>query len=315
MKSTNRQYHIHTANSRPDLWEVLEDAQHPLRTSWPLFLGQDAPCKHYSSKLAKYYGLAEFQFAIVEQDATTDKETIVACARSIPFYWPELDHVGGRAGLETNPEILQSLPNGGYDTILTRGVQQYLARNGLSPSITIDLDEYDHDEARPRTEPPNALSAISITVHPDRRSLGLAEALIQAMKQIAKSKNLDILVVPLRPTRKSEYPFVKMDEYITWRQPGSDLDLPFDPWLRKHVRLGARVIKVAWNSMRVDGNMAEWEHWMDGSLKLGKLGVNSDHVYSEVSFPGGLVPLQFYPLRDRCVYVEPNVWIYHDLAF
>lgn len=37
--------------------------------------------------------------------------------------------------------------------------------------------------------------------------------------------------------------------------------LSFDPWLRKHTRLGAQVIKVARESMRVEGSMAEWEYW------------------------------------------------------
>ncbi|KAB8249280.1 hypothetical protein BDV35DRAFT_378392 [Aspergillus flavus] len=225
-----------SSDSRPDLWKSLEDPTHPLNAAWPLFLDQDIYLQHYCSQLSKIEAFACFQYAIVQID-DYDQEHIIACGRSLPFYWPELAKVGGKIGLAQHPKVLHTLP----------------------------------DEAR--TEPPNALSAISITVSPEYRSRGLAEALILAMKQAAIERNFDAMVVPQRPTRKSEFPTTDMIDYILWpattvatHSPGTtvrkpDSNLPFDPWLRKHARLGAKVIKVARRSMRVEGSVEEWQQW------------------------------------------------------
>ncbi|KAF4769043.1 hypothetical protein N7455_008869 [Penicillium solitum] len=306
-----QKYQLYTAKSRPDLWKQFEDDRHPLNAAWPLFLDQDACYQKYAKGLAEYEGLAEYQFAIVERNH--EDETMVACGRSIPFYFPELDDKKF-----TKEEALHCLPEGGYDAILTRGIEQYRRRLSLKTATATPIHKSNHyfDAACSQTNPPNALSAISITVRPDRRSLGLAEAMIQAMKQTAINKNLDILVVPLRPTRKSEFPSVDMADYITWPQLPATPDrvLPFDPWLRKHIRLGGRIIKVAPTSMRVEGRIADWQHWTrcDEWRTLPEK-FDSDLLYVEVQFPGGLVPLCVFVEEDRAVYIEPNVWLYHDL--
>ncbi|OJJ79230.1 uncharacterized protein ASPGLDRAFT_70243 [Aspergillus glaucus CBS 516.65] len=264
---------------------LKEGTNHPLNTAWPLFLDQDTCFQQYFAKLSKYNALSEFQFAIVKLDETGQRELgLIACARSVPFYWPELDQVGGRAGLKAQPEVLQSLPRGGYDAILTRATHQHLARKGLALSslpsspATIASDtesdsESDINNVQQHTQthtwtdhlpnPPNVFSAISITVHPSYRSrdLNLAETMIQTMKRTAQQKHLDALVVPLRPTRKPEIPF------------HLEAALSFDPWLRKHTLLGAQVIKVARESMRVEGSMAEWEYWTGtGANKFSRMG-------------------------------------------
>lgn len=306
-----QKYQLFTANSRPELWKQFEDDDHPLNAAWPLFLDQDTCYQKYAKGLAEYEGLAEYQFAIVERNH--DGETIVACGRSIPFYFPELDD-----NKFTKEEALQTLPEGGYDAILTRGIEQY--RRRLSPDLAVatPIHKSNHyfDAACSLSNKPNALSAISITVRPDRRSLGLAEAMIQAMKRTAMNKGLDILVVPLRPTRKSEFPSVDMADYITWPQlPATpDTVFPFDPWLRKHIRLGGQIIKVAPTSMRIEGSIANWQHWTrcDEWKALSK-NHDSELSYVEVEFPGGLVPLRVFVEEDRAVYIEPNVWLYHDL--
>ena len=324
MKTVGSQnYHTFSACSRPELWQVLEDETHPLNAAWPVFLDQDTCFQRYHRQLAKYDGLAEFQYAVVEEICGHEK--VIACGRSIPFYWPELDQVGGRAGLNSHPELWNTLPDTGYDAILSRGVNQYLRRQGIlslesakSPSGPQTVEYI--DGVCNLSDPPNALSAISITIHPDYRSLGIAESLIQTMKQAARRRNLQILVVPLRPTRKSDYPFVSMEEYITWSQRPrkEDIDLPFDPWLRKHVRLGGKIVKVAHKSMHVEGSIAAWQQWTQcdqwkshaSSIKLEN---HTNRLYIDFSFPGGLSPLRLYVQENRCVYTEPNVWLYHEV--
>ncbi|QMW44460.1 hypothetical protein G4B11_007880 [Aspergillus flavus] len=263
-------FFVHTAQSRPDLWKSLEDPTHPLNAAWPLFLDQDIYLQHYCSQLSKIEAFACFQYAIVQID-DYDQEHIIACGRSLPFYWPELAKVGGKIGLAQHPKVLHTLPDEGYDAILSRAFEQYYAREGIFQDT--DRPTSFNDPPAARTEPPNALSAISITVSPEYRSRGLAEALILAMKQAAIERNVDAMVVPQRPTRKSEFPTTDMIDYILWpattvatHSPGTtvrkpDSNLPFDPWLRKHARLGAKVIKVARRSMRVEGSVEEWQQW------------------------------------------------------
>ncbi|KAB8259061.1 hypothetical protein BDV32DRAFT_150773 [Aspergillus pseudonomiae] len=309
---------VHTAQSRPDLWKVLEDPNHPLNAAWPLFLDQDIYFQYYCSQLNKIKAFACFQYIIVKVD-NYGEEHIIACGRSVPFYWPELAKIGGKIALAQHPKVLHTLPDEGYDAILSRAFEQYFAREGLVQAQALDRPTPFNDPAAARIEQPNALAAISITVSPEYRSQGLAEALILAMKEAAIERNFDAMVVPLRPTRKSEFPMTNMTDYVLWRATTPDPNLPFDPWLRKHVRLGAKVIKVARGSMRVEGSVEEWQQWtgvnipqaaQGGSLKLE---AESGKAYVEVVFPRGLVPLRYYVDEQRCVYIEPNVWLHHAL--
>ncbi|KAE8131036.1 hypothetical protein BDV38DRAFT_276307 [Aspergillus pseudotamarii] len=316
-------FYVHTAQNRPDLWKVLEDPTHPLNAAWPLFLDQDIYFQHYCSQLNKNKAFACFQYAIVKLGDYAE-EQIIACGRSIPFYWPELAKVGGKMALAQHPKVLHTLPDEGYDAILSRGFEQHFAREGIAPDT--DRPAPFNDPAAARTEQPNALSAISITVSPEHPSRGLAEALIMAMKQTVIERNFDAMVVPLRPTRKSEFPMADMTDYVLWRATivanhtpsmtvrKPDPSLPFDPWLRKHARLGGKVIKVARRSMRVEGRVEEWQQWtgvnipqtarqQGGSLKQE---AGSGKAYVEVAVPRGLVPLRYYVDEQRCVYIEPN---------
>jgi hypothetical protein len=86
----------------------------------------------------------------------------------------------------------------------------------------------------------------------------------------------------------------------TWRRPdGTHLD----PWLRTHERVGAPIVKVAPESMRVLGTVAEWEEWA---------GMTFPETGSYV-VPGALVPIEVDRERDQGLYVEPNVWMVHSL--
>jgi hypothetical protein len=107
-----------------------------------------------------------------------------------------------------------------------------------------------------------------------------------------------VIVAPVRPTLKHRYPLVRMERYIRWRGPdGTHLD----PWLRTHERLGAEIVKVAPQSMRVPGSVGEWEEWAEMTFpETGAYVV-----------PGALVPGELDRERDEGLYVEPNVWMVH----
>ena len=145
-------------------------------------------------------------------------ETMIANAQFVPFYWSELEEVNEISKVSAYLHILHSLPEGGWDTVVSRGTKQYFVREGLPPpSLPASAMSDDTEMVTCHTtNKPNALCALYITVRADRRNLGLAEQLIEAMQQAAREECLRLLVVPLRLTRKSEYPWISMEEYISY---------------------------------------------------------------------------------------------------
>ncbi|KAJ5662386.1 uncharacterized protein N7477_010002 [Penicillium maclennaniae] len=320
-------FQIYTAHERPDLLRDLDQADHPLNLLWPEFLDQDPVFQLFVPALFQIDYFSRYQFLAVEKDNVTGHEQIIGMARSIPFFWPELLTLDPTSRLSEHPKVLATLPEGGYDTILSWGIQQHLSREGLiDPLWSLSND------------PPNALSALSITVRGDRRRTGLAEIFIRTMKQAAIDDSFRAMVVPLRPTQKPKYPSASMEDYVQWTIssttdsthciPGPEVNSinvtldshqqrnsAFDPWLRKHLRLGGRIAKVAHRSMKVRGTDEQWRKWtgVDFEARAMEARACVDGDVMNIFIPGGLVPVKYH-CRDKIgVYVEPNVWIYHEL--
>jgi len=93
-------------------------------------------------------------------------------------------------------------------------------------------------------------------------------------------------------------PLIPIEDYATWvREDG----LPFDPWMRVHVRLGGELLRPEPHSMQITGSVAEWQSWTGMEFP-------ADGQYV---FPRGLAPLD---VRDGVGhYWEPNVWILHHI--
>lgn len=148
--------------------------------------------------------------------------------------------------------------------------------------------------------PPTTLCALSMTVNRDYMGKGVSSEGLKTMRAIAAQYGLNALIAPVRPTLKANYPLTPMERYITWtREDGA----PFDPWLRTHWRLGARIVKVAARSMVTPGTVAEWESWT--GLQFPESG--------EYVVPGALTPVTADVEHDCITYVEPNVWMWHPL--
>jgi GNAT superfamily N-acetyltransferase len=145
---------------------------------------------------------------------------------------------------------------------------------------------------------PTALCAIVASVVAEYRGLGIAETILRRLAAIAAGHGLTALVAPLRPTWKDRYPLVPLERYVTWRRPDG---LSYDPWLRTHEQLGGRLLGTAPRSLTVAGARADWEAWTGMVFPE-----DGDYVV-----PGALVPIHF--TRGRGVYVEPNVWVEHQL--
>lgn len=148
---------------------------------------------------------------------------------------------------------------------------------------------------------PNTLGALQIVVDPGRQGGGLSATMLGAMRANARAHGLGHLIACVRPTEKHRYPLIPIDDYARWtREDG----LPFDPWIRVHVRAGARIVRGSTASMTMEGTVDEWRAW------------------TGLAFPGSgayLVPLAAAPVAidieaDRGVYLDPNVWVVHDLG-
>lgn len=172
---------------------------------------------------------------------------------------------------------LDDLPDG-IDAIMVRGV-----------------------EAQRAGRPATVLSALAAIVADAARGQGHSYAILKAMRCAARDAGLTSLIAPVRPTRKADFPHERMDDYLARRR--SD-GLLFDPWLRVHERLGARLLKVAPQAMVVTGTVAEWEEWT--GMRFPKSG--------EYAVRGALRPVNIDVERDVGRYEEPNVWMEHPLA-
>jgi GNAT superfamily N-acetyltransferase len=172
---------------------------------------------------------------------------------------------------------LDELPEGGWDWVLGEAVKGH--RQDIEPNIQ---------------------SAIQINIHPDYRSQGLSSKMVGAMRSIGQSKGFKYLVAPVRPNQKTQYPLISIDDYIQWT---SDKGLPFDAWLRVHARAGAKIIKPCHEAMTIPGTRTEWEEWT--GLKFPQSG--------KYYIPGALNPMEMDVEKDEGVYIEPNVWMVHEI--
>ncbi|HLO28357.1 MAG TPA: GNAT family N-acetyltransferase [Anaerolineales bacterium] len=174
-------------------------------------------------------------------------------------------------------EDISDLPEGGWDWVFLQAVEDH--KKGVTPNIQ---------------------SAIQIAIHPDYQSQGLSSRMVQAMRAVGASKGFKYLVAPVRPNQKSKYPLTSIDDYIKWT---NEAALPFDAWLRVHARLGARIIKPCHAAMTIRGTCADWEQW--AGLKFPQSGT--------YIIPGALKPVEINLEKDEGIYIEPNVWMVHNL--
>jgi GNAT superfamily N-acetyltransferase len=155
----------------------------------------------------------------------------------------------------------------------------------------------DHDAGRA----PNALGAMQIVVRPDLHGGGLSGTMIEAMKAAARSAGFRAVIACLRPTWKDRYPLVPMERYAWWTR---DDGLPFDPWIRLHLRLRGRLAKTSPRSMEMRGSVADWETWAGMAFPESGLYV----------VPRATGPVEIDRERDEGVHFDQNVWVVHDVA-
>jgi GNAT superfamily N-acetyltransferase len=190
-------------------------------------------------------------------------DRVVARAVSVPFAL-----AGGM------PER-NELPDGGWEEVIRWAYADHLAGR-----------------------PPNAVSALEIMVLPPYRGRGVSQLMLARLRENTRSRGIADLYGPVRPTEKHREPRTPFADYVARTRPDG---LPADSWVRAHIRIGGRIVKIAPCSMVVAGTLAEWRRWTGLAFdQSGKMPV-----------PGALAPVHVACEQDHAVYVEPNVWIHH----
>jgi GNAT superfamily N-acetyltransferase len=175
------------------------------------------------------------------------------------------------------------------------GIPRSLPDDGWDWAIAQGFDD------RAQGVPPHTLCALCISISHEFRGKGLSSWVVQAMRDIGSRAGFDRLIAPVRPNLKAQYPLIPIDEYVVWTRADGKL---FDAWMRVHSELGATVVRTCPRSMRIVGNVSEWEKWT-GLYFPGS---------GQYVIPGALVPVLVDRDADTAVYVEPNVWMVHELG-
>jgi hypothetical protein len=189
------------------------------------------------------------------------------------------------------------------DTALSHGHSVPCRWDGTVGGLPAGIDDMLTNAVRLFEEggEPNTLSACAIEIPPAHQGGGLARTMITGMAEIATRHGFASLIAPLRPTWKERYPLVPIDRYASWTRGDG---LPFDPWIRLHVRLGAEILRPVQESLRITGTVAEWEEWTETAFPE-----SGSYV-----FPRGLALLEVDREADLGAYWEPNVWVRHRVG-
>ena len=171
----------------------------------------------------------------------------------------------------------RNLPEKGWEWALQKGIEDKLANNE-----------------------PNILNGLQIAVDKSHQGQGVSTLILKEMANIAKEAGFNYVIIPIRPSLKSLYPLIDIDDYINWQREDG---LPYDPWIRVHKRFGAEIIKVCHKAMRITGTKKDWEKWTD--LKFIQSG--------RYVVKGALNPINMDLTEDLGEYIEPNIWVLHSV--
>jgi hypothetical protein len=147
---------------------------------------------------------------------------------------------------------------------------------------------------------PDTACALNISVATAVQGQGLARLMLDSLRTVVRRSDLSSLVAPVRPTWKAREPGISMVEYAARIR---DDGLPYDPWLRTHVRIGGEIVGLAPTSWLIAGSLPQWRAWTGLPFDLD----------GDIEVPGALVPVHCDARNGLAVYVEPNIWVRHAL--
>ena len=153
--------------------------------------------------------------------------------------------------------------------------------------------------ARNKDMRPNMLGGLAVSVPAVHRSKGYARVMIRSLIDLAKSKGLNGVVVPVRPSGKARHPWVPIADYMAWTD---DNGRPYDSWLRSHVSVGGKVVGPCARSMVVHEPISFWENWSKEPFDRS----------GGYALEGALAPVEIDLDSQSGTYEEPNVWVWYD---
>jgi hypothetical protein len=164
----------------------------------------------------------------------------------------------------------------------------------------------------------NTLCLLSATVSPYQRSAGLAKSLVNSAKELAIKLGYEKIIVPARPSSKSQYPEMTLADYLVLSghmkhsasNAGNSIgdksvkSIASDPWITLHMELGAELVNICEKSVEITGSIKWWEHLLNKSLQDKQTAI----------IPDGLVPLDIDHKKSSATYREPNIWLAYYLT-
>ncbi len=147
----------------------------------------------------------------------------------------------------------------------------------------------------------NLLIALQILINEKYQGSGISFEMLKIMKNIAKTNGFGHIALPVRPTLKYKYPLIPIEDYVNWQREDG---LPFDPWIRVHIKAGGKIVGICHKSMHISGSVSDWEKWT--GLKFPGSG---NYVIDKA-----LVPVSIDIEKNIGKYIEPNVWIIHETS-
>jgi hypothetical protein len=165
-----------------------------------------------------------------------------------PELW-ESWHDGAAA--EVWPEYNQHLAEGHTAPVRWDGTDA-----GLGPGI--DAMIANAFRTQETGEAPTAVTALAAEIPHRHQGRRLSGVMLGAMKDLASQAGLSHLIAPVRPNLKDRYPTIPIERYASWTRPDGS---PFEPWMRMHTKLGARIGPAFPRSMHITGTVGDWESW------------------------------------------------------
>lgn len=167
------------------------------------------------------------------------------------------------------------LPDSGWDWMLTKGVLDF--ENNITP---------------------NYLGGLQVIIRKQYLGKGFSSKILKHAKHIQKESKLYNIVIPIRPTKKHEFPNMSMESYMNLKKDNK----VYDPWIRTHIKNGARIIQVCNQSMTIRGDVKFWETLMNK-----KITQSGKYLLS-----GALQEISIDLENNTGAYIEPNIWIVYD---
>lgn len=264
-------FRIETAEENP---ELIHECLPIMCSGWPRFLMEDPATVGIWDILFRYFPQGQFALREIKSG------NIMALGLTAWLNWNGTD---------------ECLPDEGWHWVLHHARTDLILMNNTLKRSYSDLGEYETESYTS-----GVLSAVAAVVNPAFRGGGLAVYLINQMKQLARNLGIRRVIAPLRPSKKELYPLTPITRYVSWvREDG----LPYDPWIRIHLRLGAHLAGICEHSIQISATLDTWSEWSG-------LIFPEDGLYI---LPGGAAPLTVSRVNNCGDYTAGGIWVVHEV--